>query len=93
MSSHEVDFSRNILNRDGVEVPDTAPPTNHGHTPAAWFLTIFCIIGTTIVGVAMVMNSMPLIIVGSVVTVVGAIGGGVLSLAGKGQPRTAPVRK
>lgn len=87
MASKDVDYGRNILNPGGVELPDVTPPTNHGHTPAAWFLTIFGIVGSVLIGLGMPLNSNALIVVGIVVVVIGAVGGVALSLAGKGQAR------
>ena len=89
MSSQDVDYSRNILNRGGVELPDSAPPNNHGHTPAAWFLTIVCIVGAVLMGVSLPIDSTPLLIVGIVVAVVGLFGGIIMSALGKGQTHAA----
>lgn len=74
-----------ILAPEGVVLPDNAPPTNHGHTTAAWFLVVVCAVGTTIAGLGMPLNSTALIIAGIVVTAIGVVGSAVLSLTGKGQ--------
>lgn len=74
-----------VLAPQGVVLPDNAPPTNHGHTTAAWFLVVVCALGTVIIALGMPFNSPALIIAGIIVTVVGVIGSVVLSLAGKGQ--------
>jgi len=85
MSSQDVDYNRNILNREGVELPEFIPPANHGHTTAAWFLVIVAIIGALAIALGMPLNSTPMIIVGIVVIFVGLIGSAVLSKSGKGQ--------
>ncbi|WP_051197188.1 HGxxPAAW family protein [Jonesia quinghaiensis] len=89
MSVKDVDYSQNILHPHGMELPSTVPPKNHGHTPAAWFLTIVVALGSLIVGLGMPLNSMVMIGAGVVVVIVGLVGGVVLSLAGKGQARPA----
>jgi hypothetical protein len=46
-------------------------------------------VGSILIGVGMPLESTALIIVGVAVVVIGAVGGLVLSLAGKGQPHAA----
>ena len=74
-----------ILAPEGVELPANTPPTNHGHTTAAWFLVFVCSLGTVIAALGMPLNSTPLIIAGVVVTIVGVVGSAILSVTGKGQ--------
>lgn len=81
-NSHNIE---NILNPEGVVLPEVSPPSNHGHTLAAWFLTIVCIIGVFIAAMGLPFNSTALIVVGSIVAVIGLVGGVVLSAIGRGQ--------
>lgn len=85
MSAHDVDYNRNILNRDGVELPDFVPPTNHGHTSAAWFLVIVAFIGTLLIAFGMVLTINPMIIAGVIIVTVGLLGSAIMAKAGKGQ--------
>lgn len=67
-------------------LPPASPPTNHGHTVAAWFTTIVVVVGSVLAGIAMCVSAMWLVWVGAAIVVVGLIGGKVLSVAGYGQP-------
>ena len=69
-------------------LPPSAPPTNHGHTFAAWFTTIVVVVGAILAGVAMCISAIWLIWVGAAIVVIGLIGGKVLSVAGYGQSGT-----
>lgn len=89
MAVKDIEYTSSILHPDGMELPSNTPPKNHGHTPAAWFLTILGILGALIAGVSLTMNSMVGIVIGVIVMVVGVVGGVVLALAGKGQPHSA----
>ncbi len=89
MSAKDAANAPSILAPQGVELPDNAPPHNHGHTTAAWFLTIFGMVGSILAGVGLPLESTVLIIAGIAVVVIGVVGGLVLSLAGKGQPHAA----
>lgn len=85
MSAKSSENGSSVLAPEGVVLPDNAPPHNHGHTAAAWFLVVVCAVGSVLAGLGMPLNSTPLIIAGAVVAVVGVIGSVVLSVAGKGQ--------
>lgn len=89
MSAQGKNSVPSILAPEGVVLPDNAPPNNHGHTTAAWFLTIVCVVGVLLAGLGLPLNSTPLVIIGAVVALVGVVGGVALSLAGKGQPHAA----
>lgn len=77
--------TENILNPEGVGLPKMSPPSNHGHTQAAWFLTIVCIFGAFIAALGLPLNSTPMVVIGAVIAVVGLIGGVLLSALGRGQ--------
>ncbi|SDD26522.1 hypothetical protein SAMN05216410_3077 [Sanguibacter gelidistatuariae] len=70
---------------DASYLPPSAPPSNHGHTLAAWFTTIVVVVGSVLAGVAMCVSANWLIWVGAAIVVVGLVGGKVLSVAGYGQ--------
>lgn len=89
MSPKNAHNIENILNPEGVTLPEVAPPSNHGHTQAAWFLTIVCIIGALVAGLGLPFNSTPMIIIGAVIAVIGLVGGVVLSATGRGQNNVA----
>lgn len=71
---------------DDTYLPPSAPPTNHGHTTAAWFTTIVVVLGAVVAGVAVCFALVWLALVGGVIVLVGLAGGKALSLAGHGQP-------
>ncbi len=66
-------------------LPPSAPPTNHGHTTAAWVTTVAVIGGFTIAAVGMVLTLSWLFWAGVVVTVLGLVLGKVLQAMGHGQ--------
>ncbi|MDF2846612.1 MAG: hypothetical protein K0R97_594 [Oerskovia sp.] len=68
-------------------LPPSAPPTNHGHTVAAWFTMIGIIVGAVVAGVAVAMAQVWLFWVGMVVVALALVGGGVLRNMGYGQPK------
>lgn len=67
-------------------LPPASPPSNHGHTLAAWFTTLVVALGSILAGVALCISTMWLVWVGAAVVVVGLVGGKLLSVAGYGQP-------
>lgn len=77
------------VTRDDTYLPPSSPPTNHGHTTAAWFTTIVVVLGSAVAGVAMCFALVWLAIVGAAIVVVGLVGGKALSVAGYGQPAAA----
>lgn len=77
------------VKRDDTYLPPSAPPTNHGHTTAAWFTTIVVVLGSAVAGVAMCFALVWLAVVGAVIVVAGLVGGKILSVAGYGQPAAA----
>lgn len=58
---------------------------DHGNTPAAWTTVIMIIVGFTIGGVGFIIASIPTVIAGTVVCVLGVIAGKVMSMAGMGK--------
>lgn len=77
------------VTRDDTYLPPSAPPTNHGHTTAAWFTTIVVVLGSAVAGVATCFALVWLAVVGAVIVVAGLVGGKILSVAGYGQPAAA----
>lgn len=71
--------------RDLSYLPPSAPPTNHGHTTAAWTTVIVVLVGAVLSSVAMIFAAVPLVWVGGVVIVLGIIAGKVLQILGYGQ--------
>lgn len=74
---------------DDTYLPPSSPPTNHGHTTAAWFTTIVVVLGAAVAGVAVCFALVWLAIVGGVIALAGLAGGKMLSVAGYGQPAAA----
>ncbi|MFI2752307.1 HGxxPAAW family protein [Cellulomonas sp. P22] len=68
-----------------VTLPPLAPPTNHGHTTAAWTTVIFVLVGFLVAGLAIVFAQPWLFWAGMVVIVVGLLVGKVLQILGHGQ--------
>ncbi|MEY9963773.1 hypothetical protein ABIA33_001806 [Streptacidiphilus sp. MAP12-16] len=63
----------------------------HGHTTAAWTGVSICFLGFMVAGVAMVVPSPVLVVVGLVVAAVGPIVGKAMSVAGFGKkPHVTP---
>ena len=62
--------------------------SNHGHSPAAWTGVSIMLLGSLVVGLGFVLETLWVIIAGGVVLVAGAIIGGAMSAAGLGSPRT-----
>ena len=77
------------VTHDDTYLPPSSPPTNHGHTTAAWFTTIVVVLGSVVAGVATCFALVWLAVVGAAIVVVGLVGGKVLSVAGYGQPAAA----
>lgn len=72
--------------REKAYLPPVAPPTNHGHTVAAWVAMAGVMLGATLVAIAFVAPATWLIWAGAAVAVVALLVGGVLRRAGLGQP-------
>lgn len=77
-------------NREKAYLPPVAPPTNHGHTVAAWVAMAGVMLGATIVAVGFVVPALWLVWTGAGVIAVALVLGGVLRKAGLGQPQPAP---
>ncbi len=67
-------------------LPAAAPPTNHGHTTAAWVTVTLVILGGVVSALAVMGAIVWLFWVGMVVVVAGAVVGYVLKMLGFGQP-------
>lgn len=85
MSPKNAHNIENILNPEGVGLPQMSPPSNHGHTQAAWFLTLVCIFGALIAALGLPFNSTLMVIIGAVIAVMGLVGGVLLAALGRGQ--------
>lgn len=68
-------------------LPPHAPPTNHGHTTAAWTTTLVVVVGVLIVAVAMIANQVTIAWIGGAVVLVGVVAGKVLQVLGFGQQK------
>ena len=66
-------------------LPPSAPPSNHGHTVAAWTTTIVVVLGGLVSALAVVFSTVWLFWVGIVVMVAGGLAGKVLQVLGYGQ--------
>jgi hypothetical protein len=64
--------------------------SDHGHTPAAWTGVTVCFIGFCIAGAAVILPSIPLMIVGFVVVLLGGVVGKVMQMAGMGKSHPSP---
>lgn len=77
--------AQNATRTETVNLPRSAPPTNHGKTTAAWVTVWMILVGALVASVAVVLANVPLVVVGFGVIVVGLVVGGLLRLAGHGQ--------
>lgn len=76
-----------------ARLPLAAPPTNHGHTVAAWVTVTVVLVGAVVSAVAVVAALPWLFWTGLGVVVVGVVLGRVLKMLGFGQPQpSGPVR-
>ncbi|MEU3567928.1 HGxxPAAW family protein [Kitasatospora sp. NPDC036755] len=65
----------------------------HGHTPAAWTGVIISFVGFGVAGVAMILPSVLLTIVGAAIIVAGGVVGMIMSAAGMGKQASTNVYK
>lgn len=74
-------------------LPEAAPPTNHGHTLAAWVTVTMVMVGAVVAAVGLLASRMWLFWIGLGVIVVAALVGRVLKAFGFGQPEpSGPAR-
>jgi hypothetical protein len=66
-------------------LPPKAPPTNHGHTTAAWTTTVLVIVGFLVGALGMVLAIDWVFWAGVVITVLGVLLGKILQVMGHGQ--------
>ena len=69
-----------------AHLPTTAPPTNHGRTPAAWVTVSVVVLGALVSAVALVLEIPWLFWAGLGLIVIGVVLGQVLRMLGFGQP-------
>lgn len=69
----------------GDRLPVGPPPANHGKTKAAWVTFWLLMVGATAVCLGMVLQVMPVIIAGAVITLLSPVVGLALRAAGLGQ--------
>lgn len=69
-----------------VHLPPASPPRNHGHTTAAWVMTIIMLVGSLVAAVGVVVTTAWLFWVGMGVVLLGAAVGRGLKMMGFGQP-------
>lgn len=70
-------------------LPPAAPPTNHGHTVAAWFTMIGIMLGAVVAAVGVVIAAVWLFWVGMGVVALALVGGLVLRNMGYGQKQVS----
>lgn len=68
-------------------LPPHAPPTNHGHTTAAWTTTLLVFLGVLVVAGAMMASEVWIAWIGAAIIAVGVIAGKVLQMLGFGQQK------
>ncbi len=68
-----------------LRLPPQAPPTNHGHTSAAWTTTVVVLIGSTAAALGLVFALWWLFWVGMGVALAGVVVGKVMQVLGHGQ--------
>ncbi|WP_298460025.1 HGxxPAAW family protein [uncultured Cellulomonas sp.] len=76
---------RSTSRSETAYLPPSAPPMNHGHTTAAWTMTVLVIVGFTVGAVGMVLAFSWLFWTGVGLTVLGVLLGKILQLMGFGQ--------
>jgi len=80
-------------NSERAHLPEAAPPTNHGHTLAAWVTVTVVIVGAVVAAAGLLAGRMWLFWVGLGLVVLAAVIGRVLKALGFGQPEpSGPVR-
>jgi hypothetical protein len=73
-------------NAETAHLPVASPPTNHGHTPAAWTTVIMVLVGAVVASFAVVVALPWLFWVGLGVILVGVVVGWIMKIMGLGQP-------
>ncbi len=76
---------RSTSRSETAYLPPSPPPTNHGHTTAAWTMTVLVIAGFVVGAVGMVLTLEWLLWVGIGVTVLGVVLSKILQVMGYGQ--------
>lgn len=71
---------------ESARLPEAAPPTNHGHTVAAWVTVSVVMLGAVLAAAGVLASVMALFWVGLAVCGLGAVAGRVLRALGFGQP-------
>ncbi|WP_448060225.1 HGxxPAAW family protein [Cellulomonas hominis] len=85
--------TQHLPHTETLRLPPSAPPTNHGHTTAAWTTTIVVLAGATIAALGVVFAVVWIFVVGMVVAVAGPVAGKMLQLLGHGQGGAATLAK
>lgn len=73
-------------NVEVAHLPVASPPTNHGHTPAAWTTVVLVLIGSVIASFAVVLGLPWMFWTGLGVVVLGVVVGRIMKMLGLGQP-------
>lgn len=68
-----------------LRLPPQAPPTNHGHTSAAWATTVIVLVGSTAAALGLVFATMWVFWAGMAVALLGVVVGKVMQVLGYGQ--------
>lgn len=71
--------------QETLRLPPTAPPTNHGHTTAAWTTTVIVLLGSLAGALGLILGQIWFFWVGLGVALLGGVVGKVLQVLGYGQ--------
>ena len=81
-----VDRLSSDRNAERAHLPVASPPTNHGHTPAAWTTVSLVLLGAVVASVAVAIALPWMFWAGLGVVVVGVVVGRIMKSLGLGQP-------
>ncbi len=76
-----------------ARLPEAAPPTNHGHTVAAWVTVSVVMLGAVLAAAGVLASAAVLFWAGLVVCALGTVAGRVLRALGFGQPSPSGPRR
>ncbi|MCG7286326.1 hypothetical protein MHY85_10130 [Cellulomonas sp. ACRRI] len=77
--------AQQVPGTETLRLPPKAPPTNHGHTTAAWTTTIVVLVGSVAGALGLIFALMWLFWAGLAVALLGVVVGKVLQVLGYGQ--------
>jgi hypothetical protein len=80
-----VSGAQNTPRTETLRLPPKAPPTNHGHTTAAWTTTIIVLVGSVAGALGLILDHTWMFYAGLGVALLGIVVGKVLQVLGYGQ--------